>query len=90
MAKRMRMEKVFEPKAICKTCERERPCSWHSLRKGMVCGDCWSFKDLPAGLKAKLAREKTDAQIESDQRNEKARIRRKQLAGPPPPHKDCY
>lgn len=71
---------LYKPKATCMTCEQEKPCSWHALRNGMVCGDCWSYKDLPPHLRLKVANKQTQSQIDDEKKAARDRLRSQRIS----------
>lgn len=47
----------YRPNHKCMTCEQEKPCSFHGLRQGFVCADCWVLKDLPQRTQDRVLRD---------------------------------
>jgi hypothetical protein len=44
-------ETLFHEKAKCIVCLGTKPCSYHAVRMGLTCGDCWSWEDIPEAVK---------------------------------------
>lgn len=47
--------KCFKPEEVCITCEQTKPCTYHGIRRGFVCSDCWVWADVPEHIKRAVA-----------------------------------
>lgn len=41
----------YRKNETCITCHHTKPCSYHGIRRGFVCADCWIWAEVPDDVK---------------------------------------